>query len=1032
MIVGLSAWYVTSQRGNSIEMARTYARAAHEKDVIYRRWNAFHGGVYVPVTKDNPPNPYLQIPEREITTPSGRQLTVINPAYMTRQVHQLGAEQSDISAHITSSRPLNPANASDPWERRALAAIERGAAEVSNIQEIDGQPYVRLIRPLYVEQGCLKCHEAQGYQLGDVRGGISVSVPVGSIWAAQAQQSNTVLLGYGMLWLCGMAAIAYGSRELGRRISQREAVVDSLKATAAELAKSKGEYVAVTNLTGDIIVKVDTQGAWTFLNDGACEFWGATREALLGIRFQDYLHPDDRESTHAALQEMVRTRRAIVGLKNRQKTPRGWRTVEWNCVPVFDESGEHTAIQATGRDITNQQKAEAELRANEEKLRIITESALDAVIMMDAAGRAVHWNPAAERLFGYTTVEIMGRDLHELLVPSRYREQAARGMTRFADSGQGEAVGRVLELEAVRKDRSEFPVEIAVSPIKIKDQWWAVAIVRDITQRREAEQQVHRSRETLQTILESIPVGVAVVGRDKRIRKVNRAALNLTGYQSAEELLGRVCHETLCPVKHGTCPVVDLAETMDNSERTLLTKDERIVPILKTVVPITLEDEDVLLEAFVDISQQKEAAAALKAANKSLEQLSEAAEAANRAKSEFLANMSHELRTPMTAILGFSDILLENAQGEDNVAAAHTIRQNGEYLLEIINDILDLSKIEAGKLEVERVACSPAKVVAEVASLMRVRADAKNLPVKVEYLGAVPELIRCDPIRLRQILVNLLGNAIKFTETGTIRLTARLLQSGREPPRLQFDVIDTGIGIAAEQVSRLFQPFSQANVSTVKKSGGTGLGLAISRRLAELLGGDISVSSSPGKGSTFTLTVETGPLDGVGMLENPEEVLAECRRRRAPPSIPEVKLDCRVLLAEDGPDNQRLISFLLKKAGADVTLAENGQIACDVALAADQKGTPFDVILMDMQMPVMDGYTATRRLRAANYAGPIVALTACVMVGDDEKCRQAGCDDYLGKPIDHAVFLPVIAQHTSGNGARQNSEIGMEDQPVPT
>ncbi len=224
MIVGLSTWYVMSQRNSSVEMARTYARAAHEKDVIYRRWNAFHGGVYVPVTKDHPPNPYLQVPEREVTTPSGRELTLVNPAYMTRQVHELAANQGGITAHITSLKPLNPLNTPDGWERRALEAMERGETEVSGIQEIGGQPYVRLIRPLYVEQGCLKCHETQGYKLGDIRGGISVSVPVGAIWATQLQQSKNVLLGYGTLWLFGIAAIALGGRELvrvGKMVIQR-------------------------------------------------------------------------------------------------------------------------------------------------------------------------------------------------------------------------------------------------------------------------------------------------------------------------------------------------------------------------------------------------------------------------------------------------------------------------------------------------------------------------------------------------------------------------------------------------------------------------------------------------------------------------------------------------------------------------------------------------------------------------------------------------------------------------------------------
>jgi signal transduction histidine kinase/AmiR/NasT family two-component response regulator len=398
----------------------------------------------------------------------------------------------------------------------------------------------------------------------------------------------------------------------------------------------------------------------------------------------------------------------------------------------------------------------------------------------------------------------------------------------------------------------------------------------------------------------------------------------------------------------------------------------------------------------------------------------EGAEAANRAKSEFLANMSHEIRTPMTAILGFADILAQDLVEPEKIEAAATITRNGEYLLDIINDILDLSKIDAGKFNVEREPCSPWRIVTEVFSLMRVRAAAKGIELIAEHIGFIPDTILTNPVRLRQILINLVGNAIKFTEIGSVRLVTQLDRGEKGEPQLRFDVFDTGIGMSKEGIDGLFQPFTQIRSSLSGRIPGTGLGLAISQRLAELLGGTITVASVPGKGSTFSITIQTGPLDGVNMLEHPDVALPL-------PETPErkivkqsIKLHGRVLLAEDGPDNQRLIAFFLKRAGAEVTIADNGQVALDKVMEASANATlgqnegtaaPFDVILMDMQMPVLDGYEATRRLRQMGCTVPIIALTAYAMSTDRQKCLDVGCNDYAIKPISRDTLLETLAHY---------------------
>ncbi len=396
--------------------------------------------------------------------------------------------------------------------------------------------------------------------------------------------------------------------------------------------------------------------------------------------------------------------------------------------------------------------------------------------------------------------------------------------------------------------------------------------------------------------------------------------------------------------------------------------------------------------------------------NKDLVDAMQVAIRATHAKSSFLANMSHEIRTPVTAILGYTELLEENPNDDDRRDYISTVRRNGEHLLQLINDILDVSKIEAGRLEVERIECSPGEVLEEVIKVMRPHARNRGLELEVHYDEPVPAQIMSDPTRLHQVLLNVISNAIKFTEHGSVKVFAGLSTEPDSPcPLLHFVVEDTGIGVADDKMGRLFRPFSQADMSTTRRFGGTGLGLSISKSLVELLGGELTAESVEGEGSRFTFTVQTGPLAGVTLLHSPNDLPRA--RTPYPMSGKKVRLDgLRVLLAEDGKDNQKLIRKILTLAGAEVEIVENGLLAIECALAARESGQAFDTVLMDMQMPVMDGYDATRRLRKQGYKGRIFALTANAMKGDREKCISAGCDEFLSKPINRQALIRAIAQ----------------------
>jgi PAS domain S-box-containing protein len=512
----------------------------------------------------------------------------------------------------------------------------------------------------------------------------------------------------------------------------------------------------------------------------------------------------------------------------------------------------------------------------------------------------------------------------------------------------------------------------------------------------------------VRTALDTMVEGLLVVDANNRIVLANEAFASIVG-KTPDELIGSNTSEFAWTTREGTSLDHETAPWLRAIREKALQKN----------IMISLPDKSGKRRAFIancspifvakghtggvlisldDVTELEEKEIALR-------QSKEAAEVANRAKSEFLANMSHEIRTPMNAILGFTEVLKRGyGQSDQNWQKhLHTIHSSGKHLLELINDILDLSKIEAGGLKVEKIPCMPHCIIRDVVQVLSVKAREKSISLDFEFANAVPETILSDPSRLRQILTNLVGNAIKFTEEGGVKIVAGFSAS-RTQPQLTLAVIDTGLGVPEDKQKSIFDPFVQADTSVTRKFGGTGLGLAISRRFAQALGGDITLRSEVGRGSVFNVKIDTGLLDGVRMLE-PKEAAAASEEIRQENQVRWEFPKARVLVVDDGDENRELVKVVLEEIGLKVEEAENGQVAVTKAL----RETDLAVIFMDVQMPVMDGFTATRQLRLRGVTTPIIALTAHAMKGFEEEIMAVGFSGYLTKPIDIDAMIHKLA-----------------------
>ncbi|MFQ5699914.1 MAG: ATP-binding protein [Myxococcota bacterium] len=718
-----------------------------------------------------------------------------------------------------------------------------------------------------------------------------------------------------------------------------------------------------------------------------------------------------------------------------------------------------------------------QLESNEGHLRAVLESSLDAIVTIDEEGVVRQWNPSAERLFEYPSGEIVGKSVN-VLMPAPHSELHSGYLRRYLETGESSIIGLGREVVALRRNGVTFPVELSVTEIVWEGSRSFCGVLRDISERKRYEEALerkalemellHRATEiaseedsfenALHACLDVIcrfvrwPVGhvYLVDPATEELRPSSRWHLDAS--TSRDQPLRAVMEQTQAaqgfglPARiRGSGEPAWVPDVRQDPTRATQGSDPEIVSavgfpvkVAAKTVAIMVFFSDELREVDSDLlatmgevglqlgrvherTRARERLRISREVEAGLREAKEAAEAASRAKSQFLANMSHEIRTPMTAILGYADELLEEGDlariPSARLLAVNAIRENGHHLLQIINDILDLSKIDAGRMTMECIPFSPLQLLLEVRSMMRVRAEEKGLMLDVDFATPIPSSVRGDPTRVRQILINLVGNAVKFSSAGTVRIVASL-RNEHGPPKLQFDVVDHGIGMSEDQVGRIFKPFTQADSSTTRRYGGTGLGLSICHRLVTSMGGTVEVESELGQGSTFRVVIPAWFDEGTPLVADPSEVRldhGEGDLDRVARTL-DATQGCRVLLAEDAPDNARLIRRILERAGVEVDSSENGKDALERALLERDAHRPYDVILMDMQMPVLDGYDATAALRRAGYDLPIIALTAHAMAEDRERCLEVGCDDFATKPIDRIHLLQIVARYAKRAG----------------
>ncbi|HPE55875.1 MAG TPA: PAS domain S-box protein [Bacteroidales bacterium] len=792
-------------------------------------------------------------------------------------------------------------------------------------------------------------------------------------------------------------------------ITQRKKMEEDLRA-------SQEEYAVLIENMGEGIAITSNDEVFLFANPAAEKIFGVRKGELIGKSISEFV--DSAEFERMQSETQIRKRGTSSKYEAQIIQPGGdVRTILVTATPKYNSRNEQIGTFGIFRDISQRKEQERALRESEERFSKIGEASLDAVIMINNHGNVEYWNPAAARMFGYEVDEIKGKNVHQLLMPKKYKSLHDRGWEKFVKTGEGNAIGKVYELTALRKNGEEFPVEIALTSMKIKNNHWGLANIRDITERKNAEKNIIESEAKYRSIIENMQDVYYRSDLEGNLIMVSPSGSKLLAYNSLEELLGKnIIKDLFYRPEHSKKFIEKLRElrSLTNYEIMLKTKKGKPVTVLTSSGFFT-DSKGVILGVegiLTDINERKKH-------ERELRKSKEEAERANRSKSEFLANMSHEIRTPMNAILGFTEALAVQIESPEQQKMLDSVLSSGNLLLALINDILDLSKIEAGKMVISPQPTDLAQVVEEIKLLFNDKVSQKGLNLNLEIPIGFPESLKLDEIRIRQILFNLVGNAVKFTHQGFISIEIDFKQTTQNAGDLFLAVRDSGKGIPASQHKLIFETFQQQEGQIDRHYKGVGLGLAISLKLARKMNGTITVESEEGKGSIFTVH-----------LKNVELTPVAPRIRQADTGYSQyIFKQGNVLVVDDVESNIEVVRSLIADTNLSMHEADSGEMCLELL----EYNKP-DLILLDIRMPGIGGYETARRIKSNSKTShiPVIAYTASVMSLD--KIKESGFfNGELIKPATQselfeafAKFLPSTKRKAKSANDNKNSKADID------